>query len=64
MIMVVSRRGGGAGAAEASWPEITAAARELFPGGRLRRRFFWRYSLLSHRPMSGQKAGELPVTPV
>jgi SAM-dependent methyltransferase len=50
--------------AEASWREITAAARELLPGARLHRRFFWRYSLLWRRPMSDQKAGELPVTPV
>ncbi|MGH3410134.1 MAG: hypothetical protein ACRDRJ_47700 [Streptosporangiaceae bacterium] len=45
-------------------PEITAAARDLIPGARLRRRFFWRYSLLWHRPMPSQKASELPVTPV
>jgi SAM-dependent methyltransferase len=50
--------------AEASWREITAAAREVVPGARLRRRFFWRYSLLWHRPMPSQKASELPVTPV
>ena len=50
--------------AEASWREITAAARDLVPGARLRRRFFWRYSLLWHRPMPSQKASELPVTPV
>lgn len=50
--------------AEASWTEITAAARDLIPGAWLRRRFFWRYSLLWHRPMPSQKASELPVTPV
>lgn len=49
--------------AETSWTEITAAARELVPGARLRRHFFWRYSLLWHRPVPSQKAGELPVTP-
>jgi hypothetical protein len=49
--------------AETSWTEITAAARELVPGARLRRRFFWRYSLLWHWPVPSQKAGELPVTP-
>jgi SAM-dependent methyltransferase len=31
-------------------PEIRAAARELTPGARIRRRVFWRYTLAWHRP--------------
>ena len=49
-------------AGRTSWPDIRAAARELVPGAQVRRHLFWRYSLLWHRPVPSQKAGELPVS--
>jgi SAM-dependent methyltransferase len=42
--------------AQATLADIRAAARELTPGARIRRRVFWRYSLVWHRPLGQQGA--------
>ncbi|MEW1749937.1 class I SAM-dependent methyltransferase [Streptomyces angustmyceticus] len=36
--------------AEMTFDEIARAAEEILPGARLRRRLFWRYTLVWHRP--------------
>lgn len=43
---------------QASFSEIRAAADELIPGARVRRRLFWRYSLVWRRPAASARVGE------
>ncbi|WP_309094590.1 class I SAM-dependent methyltransferase [Streptomyces sp.] len=39
--------------ADMTFPEIAREARAVLPGARLRRRLFWRYTLVWHRPLTG-----------
>jgi SAM-dependent methyltransferase len=34
-----------------TWPELRAQARRILPGARIRRRLFWRYTLVYHHPI-------------